>query len=171
MYIPFDEMPGTARLWIYQANRPLSAAEEAYAFQLGQQFTNRWAAHGQELRSSVQVFHHHFLVVAVDEQYNAASGCSIDSSVAYVRELEQKFTTERASFSFFDRTQIAFWQQGEVQLVPLTQAKAHIREGTLHPDTLTFDNTVPTKEAFERGWEVPVKDSWLVRYLPKVSST
>lgn len=170
MYIPFDEMPATARVWIYQANQKLSEDQQAYAFQLGQQFTNRWAAHGQELRSSVQLFHHYFLVVAVDEQYNAASGCSIDSSVAFVRELEQKFTTDRSTLSFFDRTQIAFWLDDEVRLIPMAQAKAQIKEGVIQPEMLTFDNTVLTKGAFDKRWKLPVKDSWLSRYLPKVSS-
>ncbi len=36
MYIPFEEMPAHARVWIYQASRALSATEEAYALQLGQ---------------------------------------------------------------------------------------------------------------------------------------
>lgn len=170
MYIPFDEMPDTARVWIYQANRPLSEAEESSAFQMGQKFTKGWAAHGQPLQASIQLFHHHFLVVAVDEQHSAASGCSIDSSVAFVRALEQKFTDERSSLSFFDRTQIAFWQDEEVRLVAMMQAKNQVKEGVIRPDALTFDNNVPDKEAFNARWKVPVKESWLARYLPQVPS-
>lgn len=169
MYVPFEEMPPSARVWIYQANRELSDAEVLHALQLGQQFTDRWAAHGQPLRASVQVFHRYFLVIAVDEGYNAASGCSIDSSVALVRELEQSFTAERSSFSFFDRTQIAFWQNDAIQLYPMSQAKEQVKEGAIRSDTLTCDNTVPTKEAFETRWKIPVKASWLARYLPKIS--
>ena len=170
MYIPFDEMPDTARVWIYQANRSLNATEEDYAFQLGQQFANRWAAHGQPLQASVQLFHRYFLVVAVDEQHYAASGCSIDSSVAFVRELEQKFTLEQFALSFFDRTQIAFWQDEQVHLIPMAQAKMQIKEGDIQPDAITFDNNVPNKEAFNIRWKIPVKSSWLARYLPKVPS-
>jgi hypothetical protein len=170
MYIPFDEMPATARIWIYQANRPLNDTEQDYAIQRGQQFAEHWAAHGQDLRSSVQVRHNYFLILAVDEQYNIASGCSIDSSVALVRELEQKFT-EQSSFSFFDRMQIALWQDGEVNMLPMKDAKAKVSNGEISPETLTFDNTVPTKEALESRWKIPVKDSWLARYLPKEVSS
>jgi len=166
MYIPFNEMPATARVWVYQANRSLNDTEQDYAIQRGQQFAERWAAHGQDLRSSVQIRHHHFLIVAVDEQYNAASGCSIDSSVALVRELEQQFGRQ-SSFSFFDRTQIAFWQDDEVHLLPMKEAKAKVSNGEISPEALTFDNTVPTKEALESRWKIPVKDSWLARYVPK----
>lgn len=165
MYIPFEEMPATARVWIYQANRPLSEAEEAQARQLGQIFTKQWAAHGNALRSSVQIFHQYFLVIAVDEQHNAASGCSIDSSVAFVRELEHKFSTGHSPINFFDRTQVAFWQDNEVQLLPMNQAKQAAKAGQIQPDTITFDNTVPTVEALKSRWTIPVQNSWLARYL------
>lgn len=170
MYIPFDEMPATARIWVYQANRPLNDTEQDYALQRGQQFASQWAAHGQDLRSSVLVQHDYFLIVAVDEQYNAASGCSIDSSVGFVRELEQKFRGP-SSVSFFDRTQIAFWQEGEVLLLPMKDAKAKVSNGEILPEALIFDNTIPTKEALENRWQIPVKDSWLVRYIPKEVSS
>ena len=170
MYIPFDELPATARAWVYQTNRPLTETEESYALELGQQFTNQWAAHGNALRASVKVFHRHFLVVAVDEQFNAASGCSIDSSVAFVRELEQKFTSAGSPISFFDRTQIAFWQNDDIQLLPMNQAKKRVKEENISPDTITFNNSVTTLGAFENQWKIPVKDSWLTRYLPQSAS-
>ncbi|WKN45539.1 hypothetical protein [Tunicatimonas pelagia] len=170
MYIPFEEMPATARIWVYQANRPLSDTEEAQTIQLGEAFANQWAAHGNALRSSVQVVYQYFLVIAVDEQYNAASGCSIDSSVAFVRELEHKFSTENTSISFFDRTQIAFWQDDAVQLLPMNQAKQAVKEGKVLPDTITFDNTVPSIEAWENRWKIPVQNSWLARYLPQTTN-
>ncbi|MEM6843279.1 MAG: hypothetical protein AAF632_13710 [Bacteroidota bacterium] len=170
MYIPFDELPNTARAWVYQTNRPLTEAEESYALQLGQQFTNQWAAHGNALRASVKVFHRYFLVVAVDEQFNAASGCSIDSSVAFVRELEQKFSSAGSPISFFDRTQIAFWQNDEIQLLPMNQAKREVKEGKVLPETTTFNNSVTTLEAFKNQWKVAVKNSWLARYLPQSAS-
>ncbi|MEM9671119.1 MAG: hypothetical protein ACFB15_08010 [Cyclobacteriaceae bacterium] len=166
MYIPFDEMPATARVWVYQTNRPLNNIEQNYALQRGQQFASQWAAHGQDLRSSVQVLHNHFLIMAVDEQYNAASGCSIDSSVGLVRELEQQFG-QQSRFSFFDRLQIAFWQDDEVHLLPMKEAKTKVSNGEISPEALMFDNTVPTKEALENRWKIPVKDSWLARFVPK----
>ena len=92
MYVPFEEIPDHARVWIYQANRPLSDTETQQAQQWGRQFVEQWAAHGQGLRASVTVLHHHFLVIALDEQHHAASGCSIDSSVGFVRILEEAFS-------------------------------------------------------------------------------
>ena len=77
MHIPFETMPDHARVWIYQANRTLTTREVQQAEQWGQQFVAQWAAHGQALRASVAVLHQHFAVIALDEQHQAASGCSI----------------------------------------------------------------------------------------------
>lgn len=165
MYIPFEEMPGHARVWIYQADRPLSQAEEDYALQISQIFISKWAAHGKDLKSSVKIFHHQFLVIAVDETYNQASGCSIDASVSLVKELEQKFSTVQQAFSFFDRTKVAFVCDDQVFLESTKSVKEHIAEGNIKPETLTFNNLVNNKEQFEREWIVPAKDSWLARYF------
>lgn len=165
MYIPFEDMPPQARIWIYQASRPLSAAEETYAMQLGQKFASSWAAHGKPLQASIKVFHQRFLVIAVDEDYNQASGCSIDASVALVKELEEKFTTAPGHFSFFDRTKVAFLHQNEVFVEPTTKLKQQVSEGKIKPDTLTFNNLVSNKGQFEKEWVVPARDSWISRYF------
>jgi len=165
MYIPFEEMPAHARIWIYQASRPLGQAEETYVTELGKKFTSSWAAHGKPLQSSVKVFHQRFLVIAVDESYNQASGCSIDASVALVKELEEKFSTSQEQFSFFDRTKVAFLHNDEVFVESTTQLKQQVAQGKIRPETLTFNNLVHNKAQFDKEWIVPAKDSWLSRYF------
>jgi len=165
MYIPFEDMPAQARIWIYQSSRPLSEAEETYTMQLGQKFTTSWAAHGKPLQASVKIFHKRFLVIAVDEDYNQASGCSIDASVALVRELEEKFSSAREHFSFFDRTQVTFIHQDEIFVETTTRIKQQVAEGKIKPETLTFNNLVDNKAQFEKEWVIPAKDSWLSRYF------
>ncbi len=170
MYIPFDQMPDHARVWIYQADRPLSDQEVQQAQQQGKSFAAEWAAHGQELRASVTVLHQHFLVIALDEHHHAASGCSIDSSVGLVRSLENSFKTPGGPISFMDRTRVAVLQQDQVQLLPLSELKQQLSSGQLAPSTLTFNNTVATKGALNAEWVVAIGQSWLARYLPKVDA-
>ncbi len=165
MFIPFEEMPDQARVWVYQANRPLSKAEEDYTLQISQIFASRWTAHGKDLKSSVKVFHHQFLVIAVDEAYNQASGCSIDASVALVKELEQKLGSSTHPLSFFDRTKVAFVYQDQVFLESMSRLKERVMEGNITPETFTFNNLVSSKEQFEKEWMVPAKNSWLARYF------
>jgi hypothetical protein len=168
MYVPFEDMPAEARVWIYQASRPLSQAEVTYANQMGQQFASGWAAHAKPLQASVSIFHDRFLVIAVDESYNQASGCSIDASVALVKELEQKFSTESEAFSFFDRSKVAFLHQDEIFVESTARLREQVAEGKITPETLTFNNLVSNKGDLEASWLVPAGDTWLSRYFDKV---
>ena len=138
--------------------------------QQGKQFANQWVTHGQGLRASVAVLHRFFVVLAVDEQHQAASGCSIDSSVGFVRALTNALGSQGAPVDFFDRTLLAFWIDNAVELVSLTEAKQQITEGLLSPDTITFNNLVSTKANLANRWRVSVQNSWLARYLPKVNA-
>ena len=165
MYLPFEEMPDHARIWIYQADRALSTAEEAYALQLGQVFTSKWTAHGKELKSSFKIFHHQFLVISVDESYNQASGCSIDSSVALIKELEVKLSTAQLPISFFDRTKVAFIHDDQIFTEPVQKLKDHIIKGNITSETLTFNNLVSNKQQFDNEWVMPAGSSWLSRYF------
>ncbi len=160
MHIPFDQLPEHSRLWIYQAARELNESEVSKAETLLKGFTEQWAAHGQGLKASYQILHQRFLILGVDQQHHEPSGCSIDSSVAVIRELEQAFGT-----SFFERTLIPFRINGQVEVVPMSQIKEKVAQGELSPETPTFNHLVANKAAWEQGWEVPAKDTWLSRYF------
>ena len=56
------------------------------------------------------VIFNRFLVVFVDEKIAQASGCSIDKSVHFVKQLEDEF-----HINFFDRTLIAYKEGNEIQ--------------------------------------------------------
>ena len=170
MYVPFQHIPSHARGWIYQADRALTNQETEQAHSWGQQFVEQWAAHGQDLSASVAVLHNHFIVIALDEQHHAASGCSIDSSVGFIRALEEAFGKNGPAINFFDRTRVAIQRDRSVVLVSLAEVKSHIADGQLSPDTLTFNNLVGTKAELENRWLIPIRDSWLARYLPKVQA-
>lgn len=170
MHTSFNSLPDHARVWIYQANRQLTEHEVQQAQPAGQRFVAQWAAHGQELRASVAVRYYYFLIIALDEHHHAASGCSIDSSVGFVRALEEAFSKNGSPINFFDRTQIAFLRDDTVQLLPLAQVKSQLADGSITPDARMFNNVINTKADLENHWLVAVQDSWLARYLPKVTT-
>lgn len=160
MYIPFDELPPQARIWIYQASRPLTAAEQAEIKPLLEQFATDWSSHGTNLQASAELLHDRFLVLANNENATAASGCSIDKSVNFVRELEQRFQV-----SFFDRTKLAFLKEGEVALVSMSELKNKVVAGDISKDTLYFDTLVTNYGELQAAWPRPAQQSWLSRYF------
>lgn len=160
MYIPFEEMEETSRVWIYQADRILSESEKSQISTECEKFLAQWAAHGQSLKSSFKVVHDKFLVISVDESYHQASGCSIDSSVALVKHLEHDL-----GVSFFDRTKVCFLVDGEILDIPMNGIKSYVAEGKIMENTLTFNNLVEDIRSFNENWKVEAKNSWLKRYF------
>lgn len=160
MNTPFDDMPDNARVWIYQANKSIETKNLSIIDTYVEKFLKDWAAHGAPLKGAHQVFHNQFLIIAVDESYNKASGCSIDSSVAIVRQI-----SEELSIDFFDRSKLYFLIGDEIKESSISDIKNHVKEGKVKEETLTFNNLVPTIGDFKNQWVTPASNSWLSRYF------
>lgn len=160
MYIPFEEISSKARIWIYQADRALSEEEVNQIEASGREFSDGWEAHGKTLYASIKVFHQQFIVISVDESINMTTGCSIDSSVAFIRGVVNDFQID-----LFGRSKVAFLVDNEVYLVSLQNIKSKVEEGTIAEETFTFNNLLTDKESFEKQWLTPAKNTWLSRYF------
>ena len=94
MYIPFDELPGHSRVWIYQSNRKFSDEEIAEIERLTKEFIENWAAHGTSLAASFVTKYNRFIIIAVNQDVQQATGCSIDASVQFIQKLEAKYQVD-----------------------------------------------------------------------------
>lgn len=155
-----EALPDTARIWIYQADRRLTDSEAEFVREHTGKFLESWNAHGNPLRSGFAFEHNRFLVLAVDESFNMASGCSIDTSVNLIR-----FLNDQLNVDFLDRKQVAFWQNEEVVLYPISSLKEAITLGHIQPDTLVFNNLMQQLGSWRKAWRVPAAESWLRRYF------
>lgn len=107
------------------------------------------------MEASIEVFHHLFLVVAADESKALASGCGIDTSVRFVKDLGKSIGVD-----FFDRRMVAFGELGAIQLSPMNEFWAMRKSGMVQSDTPVFDNLVKTVAQFGMNWHVPFQESW-----------
>ncbi|MGQ0827010.1 MAG: ABC transporter ATPase [Bacteroidota bacterium] len=153
-------MPANARVWVYQSNRSLSDPEINDIKNAGIQFISDWTAHGASLKASFDVIYNRFIVIAVDEQQALASGCSIDKSVKFMKELEQQF-----GLNLFDRMQVAYRKGSTIATCHISEFERLAGEGAVNESTIVFNNMVAAKNAFDREWEVPLKNSWQKRVL------
>src|SRR5690606_4582225 len=160
MNVPFQDIPGHSRIWIFQSDRRLSSKEVKIVNDFLKAFTDRWLVHGRPVRASFDVRFDHFVILAADEAYNAPSGCSIDDSVRAIRELEGMLGTK-----LLDRQQAAFLRDNEVILIPLAQLKEKYAAGIWNEDTLSFNNLVTSKDQLETHWIVPAVQNWMKRYI------
>ena len=163
MLIPFTKMPNYARVWVYQANKNLTDSEVQIIQQILENQIDNWAAHGADLAGSVQVLHNRFVVVSVDEKQNQASGCSIDASTRWLKDLGAELNID-----FFDRS-VAFLQNDELQTVEINKIKLLVTDDILTSNTLIFNNLVSNIKEFKDNWTVKASDSWMKRYFQTVT--
>ena len=147
-----------SRVWIYQASRVFSLQEALEIEELLNEFATQWKSHGTPVKGSAYLFFGQFVVLIADETATGVSGCSTDSSVRLIKDIEQRF-----GVNMFDRTTLAFIVKEKVQLLPLSQLQYAVDNGFIGTDTLYFNNLVQTKEELENRWIIPVKDSWLTK--------
>jgi len=160
MKVDFDYLPDNSRIWIYQSDKPFAPDQERLIQQMAEDFVTQWTAHGNHLMAGASVFYHQFLVLSVNENDHGASGCSIDASVKFIREIEHKFKV-----ILTDRSKIAYMRNGEIALTEFPKIKKDIENQTITNDTLIFNNLVQTKGALKDQWLIPARDSWMKRYL------
>lgn len=160
MYVPFENLPGESRIWIYQANRKFSDAEFSEIETDLQSFLNDWAAHGTSLESSYLLKYNRFIIIAVNQEVQAATGCSIDSSVEFIQGLEKKYDVD-----LLDKMNVTFKQGDHIAHKTLIDFKKMVKDKSVTENTIVFNNLVNNIEEFNDAWEVPAIDSWHSRFF------
>ena len=98
--------------------------------------------------------------MAIDENFNSASGCSIDASVRFVKSIEEEFNVD-----LMDKMNISFKDNDNINVVKLSDFQEFAKQQKITAATVVFNNMVNTKEDFETKWEVTADKSWHSRFL------
>lgn len=154
-----------SRVWVYQSSR-LFALSEALEIELMlKNFAAEWKSHGIPVKGAGYLFFGQFIVLMADETATGVSGCSTDSSVRLIKNIEQSF-----GVNMFDRLNLAFIIKDKVQLLPMAQLQYAYDNQFITAETLYFNNLVQTKEELEEKWLVPVKESWLFNRISQTQT-
>ena len=145
---------------MFQSDRWLTTDEKNSIDHHLKGFVEQWSTHDAQMHASHILLHNCFVVVAADEQKQAASGCSIDSFTALFKKFGEQY-----GLSFFDRFSVAHKSNGEVVISPLNDFKKLIKQGIVTENTIVFNNLITTKEGLLNNWELPLKESWQKRFL------
>jgi hypothetical protein len=157
---PVFRLADHARVWIYQSNRPFSEREQIVLTSQINGFVQDWAAHGRDLLASGGVLLDQFIVLAVDERQAGASGCSIDKSVNFMKELAAQFDV-----SLFDRLTFTYVSNDSVKTASSSDFKRLFTEGVIDSNTLVFDNLVNNVADLRTQWLKPLALSWHKRFV------
>ena len=160
MFIPFDNLPEESRIWIYQSNRKFSDEEIAEIENDLKSFIENWSAHGTSLEASYLLKYNRFIIFAVNQEVQQATGCSIDSSVVFIQGLEQKYKVD-----LLDKMNVTFKNGEHIAHKSLIDFKRMAKEKAVTANTIVFNNLVNTIEEFKENWEVPAGESWHSRFF------
>jgi hypothetical protein len=154
--VKFDDLPGHARLWVFAAERELSADERTRFLGTVDAFLDGWQAHRHPLTSARDFRYDRFLLIAVDEEASGVSGCSVDALVREIKGLETALGVR-----LVDHGPVLFRDHDRIVRVPREEFAELARTGRVTPSTAVFDNTVTRVDDVRSGrWEGPAAAAW-----------
>ncbi len=160
MLVDFKSLPESSRVWIYQANRSFTDDELSQIQKQLDTFITDWTAHGAGLKAGYEIRYRRFLVLALDQSLNAASGCSIDASVHFIQHLEKEYDV-----LLLDKMNVSYKQGEYIAYKSLVDFKKMAKQKAVSPNTIVFNNLVANKGEYLEHWEVPASDSWHSRLM------
>jgi len=160
MYVPFENLPPESKIWIYQSNRKFSEDEMAAIETDIRLFLENWAAHGTGLEASYQLKYNRFIIFAVNQENQIATGCSIDASVQFIQNLEKQYEVD-----LLDKMNVTFKLGEHIAHKSLIDFKKMAKEKAVSENTIVFNNLVNTIEEWNESWEVPAAESWHSRFF------
>lgn len=150
----FPGLSTHSRVWVYQSSRAFNAQEVKEITALIEQFVSQWNSHKIEVVGGGALLHNLFVVLAADEEQVGVSGCSIDSTVRFVREIGAKYGVD-----FFDRWNIAYEQNDEVKGCTFAEFESLLSAGVVTQRTTVFNPLVKTIYELQNRFRVPFEQS------------
>ncbi len=164
MFVDFDTLPPDSRVWLYQANRNLTQQEQIEIIKFLSDFLENWTAHQQTLKASVKILNDFLIIIALDEAYQAASGCSIDKQVHHIKQIEEKL-----GISLLDHSQIAYISENSICFVNFKEVKSAIDKNKITPQTLIVNRNIATIGDLQSSLFLLAQETWLKNYFQTVS--
>ena len=162
MIVDFEKLPDHARLWAFASDRELNTDEQTQIGEFVSEFLGGWAAHGAALTAGFDLLHNRFLLVGVNQDDTAPSGCSIDAMTRFLRQVR-----EQSGLDFLDAPHCCYLSEGTVQAVDRATFRALAQEGKVDGDTIVFDLTVPTIGDVRAGkFETAAAGTWYGKAFP-----
>ena len=159
MIVNFKSLNKNSRVWIFQSldfidDRVVEVIKEKISL-----FLNGWKSHQRDFKSSFEIRYNTFIIVAADES-NLVSGCSIDSLVNFIKNLETSFDLQ-----LLDKLHVKYIDNEGIETKHLDEFKTYCQNLDKDQKLIVFNNLVKNIRELENNWEVNINDSWHKRYI------
>ena len=154
-----ENMNPESRMWFYGLKQPLNPAQKSELSAVMDEFVSSWKAHGSQLAAAFRIVFDQFLIIAVDETQQQATGCSIDKSIHLLKDFGNKY-----GIDFFNRMLIFVqFPEGFKSFSP-NELKSEIANGTLRGSSIVLNTQASTLRSSGDG-TIKLEDSWAAKYL------
>jgi hypothetical protein len=142
-----------SKVWIYTSSKVFDEKETCEIKELLTNFYTNWSSHGAKVKGYSTILHNRFIIFVADEKASGVSGCSIDKTVALLREIATKYQT-----NLFDRFLISYELNNQIETTTLADFKSKIDADLLEKNILVF-NVHSTKLGDLTKWQIPYSES------------
>ena len=160
MLVNFDALLDNAKIWVYQSNRKFYTDEVPKIIRDLEKFLDQWKNNGNAIEASYLFKYDRFIILGVNPSNESLSVEAIDSSVAFILDLQAEFNVE-----LLDKLNVCFKQGEFVQYKDLLTFKKLVKSKSITAKTIVFNNLINTKVELEDNWEIPISESWHNRFF------
>lgn len=159
MYVEFDALPETARVWFYQAHRDLTPQEQSILGMRLEKSLESWVTHGSPMKGSFTILHNRIVILAADIEFQTPSGCSVDSSTRWLKEIGRDFDVD-----FFDRC-IGYFGSNGLTFFPYYVAKKEVEKGDLKADSQIINHQISNLKELKSNLYISASESFIKRHF------
>ena len=111
----------------------------------------------------IDVIHQLFVVIALDESQADISGCGIDKSVAWIKQIG-----EELKIDFFNRTQIEMQMEDKsFKIVNKAEIVELLKNNSINPNTFFTNKNINNLGSFKQSFYVKLEETW---FYPQITS-
>lgn len=154
--VPFTEIANEAKAWVYTCNQEFTDIQLAEIEKYTQIFLESWDSHGKKVKGCFQIIKNRFIAIFADTEGDTMCGRAQDSSVKFMKELEQILEVK-----LMDRMLVAINQNENIETLPFMELRNNIASGDISKSTLFYNGLITSKKEFLTDWERPIEGSWI----------
>ena len=159
MYISYDNISPKSKSWIYILSKNIdkNILLDLNAFLI--KICKDWKSHGQTTKASYVISNNRFIILFAEDK-NLISGCSIDKSN---KELRKKLN--QLKIDLLPNSKIGIFKEDKVEFFKKIDLINLIKNKKILLSQNMINTTINNKESFEKKWVLPLKNSWIAKFL------
>ncbi|MEJ7758814.1 MAG: hypothetical protein WKF55_04405 [Gemmatimonadaceae bacterium] len=152
----FETLPDSSRVWVYGASADVDARGAEALLRHTDDYLGSWKAHGAPLTSGRDWSENRFLTIAVDQNREGASGCSIDGLFRTLKNIEPEIGAQLVTSG------LIYFRSNDsnVHAVTRDEFSELSAAGRVNGDTEVFDTSVVTLGEWRGRFKSRAADSW-----------